>query len=228
MSRTTFHKYGLGLKKSVDPNDLRFLASVPPSAPIRTTRWRRGPTLNQEETPKCVEFAAKAMIMAQPFGHTVATVLKMLDRLYEQAQDLDEWEGHNYDGTSTRGAMKALQQRGIIKNYWWIKTEAMLRQYVRSISPCMMGVSWLTKMFEPDSSGVVTCEGGEEGGHEICCLWFDDNVTGYSDGLYVFQNSWGEEWGKRGLFYMRPQDVVLQLEHLGGECTVAPEVRLTT
>lgn len=221
MSRTVFHRYGLGRKLAVDPNDGRFLASVPPDLPTRTTRWRRGPTLNQYETPKCVEFAAKATIMAQPFMHSVDVVLRLLDRLYEQAQDLDEWEGHDYEGTSTRGAMKALQQRGLITNYYWIKTEATLRKYVTSISPVMCGFSWLTSMFEPDSDGFVHCVGGEEGGHEICCLWYDP-----TPGYYVFQNSWGEEWGRRGLFFMYPEDVKLQLESLGGEACVAPEVKL--
>lgn len=225
MIRTRFHKYGLGLKRSIDAGDLRFLASVPPDMPQRTRRWRRGPTLDQFHTTKCVEFAAKAMLMAEPYQHSVGTILKLLDRLYEEAQDNDEWDGHDYDGTSTRGAMKALQHRGLISQYWWIKTEATLRKYVRSISPVMCGFSWFTSMFEPDTHGVITCDGGEEGGHEVCCLWFDDTVVGYPDGLYVFQNSWGEVWGKRGLFYMRPQDVRLQLEHLGGEATVAPEVK---
>jgi C1A family cysteine protease len=226
MSRTIFHKYGLGLKKSIDSNDRRFLVSVPPSMPERTRRWRRGPTLDQGGTSKCVEFAAKAMLMAEPYQHSVKVILDLLDRLYEDAQDNDEWDGHDYDGTSTRGAMKALQNRQLITNYWWITSEVMLRRYVRSISPVMCGFPWFASMFTPNAQGIVTVEGGEEGGHEVCCLWYDPTVSGEPDGLYVFQNSWGEEWGQKGLFYMRPGDVRMLLEDLGGEATVAPEVKL--
>lgn len=221
MTRTVYAHLGLGLRHSHDPNDRRFLASVPPDLPPRLVRWRHGPILDQGQTSRCVEYAAKTMLMAEPYQHSSAVISRLLLDLYEQAQENDEWPGSDYDGTSTRGAMKALQQRSLVTNYWWIVSEPQLRRYVTSLSPVMCGFTWLTKMFTPDSQGILTCEGGEEGGHEVCCLWFDARRN-----LYQFQNSWGESWGKRGLFYMRPEDVALQFEHLSGEATVAPEVRL--
>lgn len=230
MSRTVFRHLGLGRRKAVDPRDRRFLASalLPPDLPLRTTRWRRGVTLDQGDTSKCVEFAAKAVLMAQPYQHSMLVIERLLNGLYEEAKANDEWPGEDYDGTSTRGAMKALQNRHLISNYWWITSEATLRQYVRSISPAMCGFSWLTKMFEPNAQGIIEPIGGEEGGHEVCCLWYDDQVSGEPDGLYVFQNSWGYSWGQRGLFYMRPGDVRMLLEDMGGEATVAPEVQVVS
>ena len=47
---------------------------------------------------------------------------------------------------------------------------------------------------------------GEEaafGGHAMCVIGFDDN---YEGGSFQIMNSWGDDWGKDGLFWMRYKD----------------------
>lgn len=61
--------------------------------------------------------------------------------------------------------------------------------------------------FENDigSDGVWTPSTSEQvlGGHEVCCIGFDDRVNG---GSFEVRNSWGESWGQSGNFWMRYQD----------------------
>lgn len=47
-----------------------------------------------------------------------------------------------------------------------------------------------------------------EGGHAVCIIGYDDTmVTPYGNGAFLAQNSWGNEWGTGGRFYI-PYDVL--------------------
>ena len=39
----------------------------------------------------------------------------------------------------------------------------------------------------------------ENGGHAMCIIAYDDNKF---DGAFLVQNSWGEDWGKDGYFWL--------------------------
>ncbi len=41
------------------------------------------------------------------------------------------------------------------------------------------------------------------GGHAMCVIGYDDD---YADGAFQIMNSWGEDWGDRGIFWMRYRD----------------------
>jgi hypothetical protein len=45
--------------------------------------------------------------------------------------------------------------------------------------------------------------GGGFGGHAMCVVGFDDD---YEGGAFHIMNSWGDDWGKDGLFWMRYKD----------------------
>jgi hypothetical protein len=45
--------------------------------------------------------------------------------------------------------------------------------------------------------------GGGFGGHAMCVVGFDD---GYEGGAFHIMNSWGDDWGADGLFWMRYKD----------------------
>jgi len=45
--------------------------------------------------------------------------------------------------------------------------------------------------------------GGSFGGHAMCVVAFDDD---YEGGAFQIMNSWGDDWGKDGLFWMRYKD----------------------
>lgn len=42
------------------------------------------------------------------------------------------------------------------------------------------------------------------GGHAVCCIGYDDNMTTLENekGMFICANSWGVNWGDRGYFYM--------------------------
>lgn len=45
--------------------------------------------------------------------------------------------------------------------------------------------------------------GGSFGGHAMCVVGFDD---GYEGGAFQIMNSWGDDWGADGLFWMKYKD----------------------
>ena len=60
-----------------------------------------------------------------------------------------------------------------------------------------------------DSNGVVRMENFRNnsyraGGHALCIVGFDDNISG---GAFKIVNSWGKDWGKKGFFWLRYNDL---------------------
>ncbi len=53
--------------------------------------------------------------------------------------------------------------------------------------------------------GHIVDDGGGEsfGGHAMCVVGFDDN---YEGGAFQIMNSWGENWGNKGVFWMKYDD----------------------
>ncbi|TAH17393.1 MAG: peptidase C1 [Cytophagales bacterium] len=53
--------------------------------------------------------------------------------------------------------------------------------------------------------GHIVDDGGGEsfGGHAMCVIGFDDS---YEGGAFQIMNSWGENWGNKGTFWMRYED----------------------
>ncbi len=56
--------------------------------------------------------------------------------------------------------------------------------------------------------------GGSFGGHAMCVIGYDDNLEG---GAFQIMNSWGEDWGDRGNFWMRYQDFSYFANGFSGE-----------
>lgn len=60
--------------------------------------------------------------------------------------------------------------------------------------------SFMTR--EVAKTGMMKWPSKEEkcyGGHAVCCVGYDDNLEG---GRFIVRNSWGEQWGDKGYFYM--------------------------
>ncbi|MCS6832649.1 MAG: C1 family peptidase, partial [Flammeovirgaceae bacterium] len=58
---------------------------------------------------------------------------------------------------------------------------------------------------ERTMDGHIVDDGGSDsfGGHALCIIGYDDLFEG---GAFQFMNSWGEDWGDRGLFWMTYKD----------------------
>ena len=84
-----------------------------------------------------------------------------------------------------------------------------IRQNLAKGSPCVIGMMvggsfmqnmvgkkmWIPTDEDYNQSGF--------GGHALCVIGYDDNLQG---GALQIMNSWGEEWGDRGFFWMRYTD----------------------
>ena len=74
---------------------------------------------NQGEEGTCVGHAACAVKEFQE-KRQYKKVFDFSERFaYEYAKKYDEWEGEEYEGTSIRGAMKALNKHGICEEKYW-------------------------------------------------------------------------------------------------------------
>src|SRR5262249_23759592 len=82
--------------------------------------------------------------------------------------------------------------------------------------PVLVGVNWYSSFDDPDASGYVTITSGASvrGGHEFL-------VRGIDPGAQRFHadNSWGADWGDRGMFQFSYATMERLLSEQG-DCTV--------
>jgi hypothetical protein len=102
----------------------------------------------------------------------------------------------NDEGSSALGLMKHWHKAGIISGYSWAFT---FEQFLAALQrqPVLVGTNWYEDMNNPLRTGLVFASGPSVGGHEYL-------ATGirYDRRWIRFENSWGENWGDRGGFYM--------------------------
>lgn len=178
---------------------------------VRRQSPQHGPTLDQGPTSRCVMYSAATSLGALPIGYhhdPLKVVQEALDGytdLYTWAQHNDEWPGEDYDGTSVRAGQEYLRKIGRSTGYVWATTLAEAKDYIKRVgsAPIILGIDWLEKMDTPElinGNYYITPEGPVMGGHAICCLWFDKTKHAWK-----LQNSWGEDWGDKGIVYL-PDD----------------------
>jgi hypothetical protein len=220
--------HGLGRLPAKDNRDKRHMMAVGPftEATAKTRHWQLfTKPLDQGFTSKCVEFSWKHMILASPISHgklaSVAAALNKL-RIYERAQEVDEWEGTNYDGTSVRAGAKILQLDGYLLEYAWAWDETTIRNYLLTRGPVVLGTRWDYAMFQPDAKGFVWPGQGVAGGHAYLAL-------GYSHERLAYRcvNSWGPAWGQVGRFWLAAEVVQDLMADWGEACSaVESDVRI--
>jgi hypothetical protein len=188
--------YGLGRLHAEDERDKAFpMAAAFAAVPTPNSHyWPIGPVLNQLQTPRCVGYASRQLLASSPHRYKAAD--PSADTIYLQAQLRDEWQGENYDGTSARGAMKYLAERGIVSVYRWAQSVEEAVQYVLTTGPVLCGTVWKTGMFSP-LNGVVKPTGTVAGGHEYLMIGANVKTRTLS-----FCNSWGKSFGINGRFRM--------------------------
>jgi C1A family cysteine protease len=133
--------------------------------------------------------------------------------LYKRARQLDQWEGENYDGSSVLGAVKAVQEKGHIKEYRWAFSIEELALAVSRHGPAILGISWYQGMSTPDAAGYIWPTGKLAGGHAILCNGFNVKTQAFR-----LHNSWGAGWGKNGACYIDKLTLGLLLKDNGEAC----------
>lgn len=101
----------------------------------------------------------------------------------------------NYDGTSVRGAMKALTDDGQIGSYVWGQTvDEAIAWLIGGYGTLITGTDWFAEMSDVDSKGFMRepAPSGTTpiGGHAWRIVWFDAKLQ-----AFIMRNSWGNAYG---------------------------------
>jgi hypothetical protein len=195
--------------------------------PTRGRLWNPGRVLDQGAEGACCGFAAAADAAAEPVP--VPRITNAYARgWYLSAKRRDEWPGEAYDGTSVLATLKEGRARGLFGRYgWYFSVEQLAHGLVRGEDedggPCVAGVEWRQGSYRTDELGILRPSGDVVGGHAVCFLGFvpfgagadvelrdqleeldlldamNQLVEEDEDGAFVVQNSWGLEFGRKGL-----------------------------
>ncbi len=223
--------YGLGRRFALDHRDTNYpMHLLLPEAPEdRTSRlwWPHGWWGNQGETSMCVEYAWQHWLADGPMyqgpepGRGTEAIVLPVGTLYNRAQQLDEWEGEDYDGTSVRGAAKALQELGYISEYHWAWDIGTLVDAVLHLGPVVIGINWYNDMFDytqTDNPDPIRVSGNLAGGHAVIVNGVDKET-----GIARVKNSWGRDWGFHGFFNIAFEDLMRLIDE-DGEACIANEI----
>lgn len=178
----------------------------------RSYTWACAVHLDQGAEGACTGFAVSQEAAARP--KVVSGITDEIGRVvYRRAQQIDEWPGENYEGSSVLAAVKAGTERKWYSGYRWAFGEGDLSLAVGHYGPAVLGVNWYTSMFSPNAQGLIKIGGIIEGGHAILCNGYNAKAQ-----MYRLHNSWGANWGVRSACYIRAADIVRLLAEDGEAC----------
>lgn len=195
---------GLGQHPSVDMRD--GLYSMRPTLkrvnviPTAMT-WEHGVILDQGYEGSCVGHGWTAWENARPKGFVVQQDHSYAVGWYQRAQELDEWPGTSYEGTSVRAGAKVAQERGFLDTYVWAASIDEIDAWLLTKGPVVIGAKWFNSMDYPRDGFInVDIGSGVRGGH--CFLLYGKGDAGN----YKFQNSWGYGYADDGCFRLTPDN----------------------
>lgn len=155
---------------------------------------------DQGRTNQCTAYAMLHLLHDGPFTHRpywVEDPLVLARDLYCDAQTRDPWGGSYCagnradDGTTMRAICEATRHRGLIGNYYFIRTFDELLTYLTRKGPVLAGTWWysgMERMWPADHNAnveVVRVTGRQTGGHAT--KW--DGIH-WREELLRIKNSW--------------------------------------
>jgi hypothetical protein len=231
--KTAIGNRGFGRRRRVpDLRDHLHLARtrlMQDAIPLRTTgrwHWKTGPVLDQGDNPHCVAYAFKSLLEASPVRQegTLTAV-----QLYKRAQELDEWPGTDYEGTSVRGGAKAVQEEGALPEYLWSFDVPTTTVWVLNKSPVVIGIVWPDSMMDPYKDDFLKVEGDlvNAGGHSVIFTGVDTEIRCPDDsrGAYRIQCAWTRKWANNGRAWL-PFNGAKILFAEAGEVCMPTEARI--
>lgn len=183
----------------------------------RSYTWRCPVWLDQGREGACTGFSVAHEIAARPSVSAVDASLAQ--RLYRRAQQIDEWPGEAYEGSSVLAAMKAATEEGYFSQYRWAFGIDDLIMAVGS-GPAVLGINWYEGMFDVDSSGWIHVDGEVAGGHAILC-----HGVSLKGRCFKLHNSWGRSWGVDGECKISFEDTERLLNEQGEACVPISRIR---
>ena len=126
-------------------------------------------------------------------------------QVYHLAEKLDGLGAPFYDDRGSTGdaACSAAVELGWLKGYENVKPTVDGIITALREQPLIVGSTWMSDMFNPDASGLVSATGSVAGGHEYVILGFDIPA-----GVFTCLNSWSDSWGVHGGFCIKFDDLV--------------------
>lgn len=205
---------GLGRLHAPDERDHNFkLVDRLPDVPLPDSKywWNLGARLDQGNTGTCVAHGWTHRMENAPV--VPKGTINPFD-LYREIVLADEFSDNDFEanevdsnlqfGSSVRGGAKVLAAKGLITEYTWAFDLDTAIRAILTKGPVVIGVNWYTGMFYPKiryEKPVIEVTGGVEGGHCVC-------IDGASNKLKLVRilNSWGPDWGYRGMAYLSFSD----------------------
>jgi hypothetical protein len=184
----------------------------------RSYTWSVPVMLDQGNEGACCGFARTQELAARPRTHPWVTN-HYARQLYLAAQEVDEWPGHDYSGTSVLAAAKVAVMLGHMKEYRW---GFSLMDTILGIGyggPGVFGTNWYTGMMRPDVDGRIRPTGVIEGGHSWLGRAVAIPIKRRPSGRVGGWNSWGQRvgWPQFWLTY----DDLERLLHEQGEFCIS-------
>lgn len=216
--------YSLGRLEIPDSRDADYPLSavLPALAPTRTYRYWNDTQWwgDQGSRPWCVAYAWLHWLEDGPVTHKLPVEPAYPpSEIYHRAQQIDQWPGENYDGTSVRAGAKALVERNMISAYHWAWEVSVLTYALLTTGPVVLGTRWYQGMFQPDQDYFLHPTGNVAGGHAYVL-----NGVNVEKERFRVKNSWGRNWGNNGRAWMSFETVQKLLNEQGEAC-MAMEIK---
>jgi hypothetical protein len=168
--------------------------------------------LDQGQEGACVGFGWTHELLAKPMAIPQLDGTFAREKIYWPAQVQDEWPGGaypaaepRYEGTSVLAGAKVCQSLGYFREYRWAMNTLELALAIGYQGPAVIGVKWMTGMFNTDPEGFIHTTGTAEGGHCVMLnqtkiFWTSDRQVNPDKSYLGGINSWGTDWGVGGKF----------------------------
>lgn len=165
--------------------------------------------LNQGAKGCCVGCAFAHELACYPVGVKGVTLQKAIEKIYWEAQKIDNFAGGDYpgatprmEGTSILAGVKVLQTAGYYTAYKWVFNATDLALGVGSSGTAVIGVNWYTGMMQPNANYQIKPTGALLGGHAVCV-----RGVSFKRKELLIQNSWGSSWGANGCAFISFADM---------------------
>ncbi len=201
-----------------DYRDRWYEPTLAPLAPA-VARPKTAHVLDQGTEGACTGFGLAAVInlLHERQGRDVRVSARML---YEMAKRHDEWKGHGYEGSSCRGAIKGWYHMGVCRESLWpssAKDGATLTlARAKDARSHTIGAYYRVRKNIVDMHAAINETGAVYASADVHPGWMDPKkgrieysktregghafaIVGYDDDGFWVQNSWGEDWGRKGM-----------------------------